>query len=208
MTMDLTYADPVSRMAASILKRQERQALASQPRAKASGKLDLRDLTRLCDHYVPRRSRHPNSLGDVDAEGGAWWPAHEIGHLLVATKAEIGRPLFGLDDADHDGLTYRRRRYLRTMECAAMTISARLLIAVGRIDLAGDEYDGTDQYTITWWSTHLRDVTALLAARCPRVPRERGRLEALLRTRVRAVERTIAKASRSDSAAVAESGSP
>lgn len=146
----------------------------------ASLRVSLDDLQRLCDLYVPHVSRHSGSFDTHDA----WWPAHELGHLLIATRREIGKPMFGIDDSDALGyplkLSSRRHTYLLTMECAAMTISAQLLTAAGRADLAAIEYDGTDRSTITWWDDHPREVTCLLEQRRAHVPCESGALEQLL----------------------------
>ena len=140
--------------------------------------LTLQDLREVCDRYVPLASRHERSFS-----GPAWWPAHEIGHLLVAKPAEIGEPLFGIgdvfDNADAKYVTAARQRYLLTVECAAMIVSRRLLIAAGKRSLATDEAEDTDHDTMTWWFDNGGRVTEFLRLRCPGVPRSRTRLEAL-----------------------------
>lgn len=135
--------------------------------------ITLQHLHDLCECYVPEVSRHPSAYGP-----DSWWPAHEIGHLLVATPYEVGRPLFGLDDLD--GVpTPDRIDYGLLIECAAMALSGRFLRAAGREDLAEQEIEDTDQGTMYWWWDHRREVAAFVRERAPRVS-ARG-LEARIR---------------------------
>lgn len=144
--------------------------------------MKLLDLKELCDRYVPKTSRHDRSF-----DGPDWWPAHELGHLLIAAPDEVGQTLFGLSDSDElDGpfdLNPSRQRYLLSIECAAMTLSARMLRNVGHRDLADEEFNDTDDNTMYWWDSHEELVKQLVADRCPRVPRTRVRLERLLQQR-------------------------
>lgn len=148
----------------------------------------LCDLKELCDLYVPKASRHDRSF---DVGCPKWWPAHELGHLLVAAPNEIGVPMFGLYDADDKPgglldveITEARRRYMLSVECAAMTLSERLLINVGYLELAMAESEDTDYDTMTWWDDHRPLVADFVRSRCPRLPRNRDRLERLLQRRL------------------------
>jgi len=135
----------------------------------------LDDLHELCNHYVPVTSRHANSISYTSA---AWWPAHELGHLIVAAKRDIGKPMFGIDDDSRYSEHYRR-----CMEIAAMRVSRRLLTAVGRRDLADDEAEDTD--LATRYYDDRGDVKVILRKRrALKIPRSRKRLAALLVARV------------------------
>lgn len=142
--------------------------------------LTLRDLRRLCTKYVPRASRHPNSWGSPK-----WWPAHELGHLLVARPAEIGLPLFGMNTESIDDPRSERRALL--VECAAMSVSRRLLRACGREDLADEEAEDTDHHTMSWWDEHPCTVRAFKKRRgVAKIPTTARALEAALRRKVAA----------------------
>lgn len=135
-------------------------------------RLTLRDLRQLCIRYVPRASRHDNSLNlNTDV---SWWYAHELGHVLTVKHHAIGLPMFGLDDdADPDMLNVRARR---SYELAAMSVSQRLLKACGRSDLAKMEAMDTDEDTFYFQDRGLvRKI--LRASGCLRLPRTRENLE-------------------------------
>ena len=148
---------------------------------RASGDaVNLRGLRRLCTKYVPRASRHPNSWGSPK-----WWPAHELGHLLVALPHEIGHPMFGFDGDSVDDPRSIHRALL--VECAAMSVSRRLLIACGRRDLADEEAEDTDWHTMTWWEEHPRAVREFKKRRgVDKIPTTLRGLEAMLRRKVAA----------------------
>ena len=136
--------------------------------------LSLGDLRELCDRYVPSSSRWPASIGDYCAP---WWYTHEIGHLLVAARRDIGKRGFGVDDPSSYSEHYRR-----CVELAAMRISRSLLVAAGCWDLADDEVDNTDVQTVYWDDRGY--VRRLLRRRgVARVPTTRVRLERMLAAR-------------------------
>lgn len=111
----------------------------------------------------------------------SWWPAHEIGHFLVATAKECHEPKFGIDTCAAQGTsTYR---YVIAKEIAATAISQRLLRRSGHADLADDEIQYTDESTIEcafehWCkrSTH----TLLRKNRVMRLPSTATGIERLL----------------------------
>jgi len=111
----------------------------------------------------------------------SWWPAHEIGHFLVATPAECREHKFGIDDyATNGSLKYH---YIVAREIAAISISQRLLRRSGHADLADDEIQLTDENTIdcSFERWCKRSVHKLLHEnRVVRLPTTFARLEALL----------------------------
>ena len=111
----------------------------------------------------------------------SWWPAHEIGHFLVATPRECHQPQFGIDGyVTIDSQSYR---YAITREIAAMSISQRLLRRAGHSSLADEEIEYTDENTLadTFEPWCRRAVRRLLRANSvARLPRTRKRLEGLL----------------------------
>lgn len=52
--------------------------------------LTLADLRELCDRYVPKSSRHPDSLEHPDRFTQDWRYSHELGHLLTVPPSRIG----------------------------------------------------------------------------------------------------------------------
>src|SRR5205814_1175361 len=56
--------------------------------------LSLAQIRDLAYRFVPVRAA-ADRLYDHGAR--SWWPAHEIGHFLVATRSECRRHMFGLD---------------------------------------------------------------------------------------------------------------
>lgn len=110
-----------------------------------------------------------------------WWPAHEIGHFLVATPKECRQAKFGIDTcAKFPSPLYR---YVVIREIAATTISQRLLRRSGHKVIADDEIQYTDEGTLdcSFERWCKRSVAALLRANnAARLPRSYRRLEALL----------------------------
>ena len=125
----------------------------------------------------------------------AWWPAHEIGHFLVATRRECRRHMFNIDISS--GLDYactaRRYRYAVAKEIAAISVSQRLLFRAGHRKLADEEIQYTDEDTLdcaheAWCK---RAVSALLREhRIRRLPTTREGLEVLLARKAREVSTT------------------
>lgn len=123
----------------------------------------------------------------------SWWPAHEIGHFLVATADECLLPLFGIDDyatSPEDD----RYRYVVAKEIAATSISQRLLRRSGHAALAADEIQYSDERTLehareSWCR---RSVQKLLRAnKAARLPVSRSALERLLVSKAEGVGTTI-----------------
>ena len=115
----------------------------------------------------------------------SWWPAHEIGHFLVATPAECGQFMFGL-------VTYAARdttlRYVIPREIAATLISQRLLRRSGHAALADEEIQYTDEATLecSFERWCKRSVEKLLRAnKALRLPTTRQGLEVLLTRKAR-----------------------
>lgn len=59
----------------------------------ATRKLTLRDVRVIARKYVPKASRS-EPIMRLQTVG----PAHEIGHLLIAARARIGQPDFGMEE--------------------------------------------------------------------------------------------------------------
>lgn len=144
--------------------------------------MTLRDLRDLCDRYVPAESRHPNSMPVVCEK---WWYAHEIGHLLTVTLAQIGQVMFGMDV---EVLIDQDEHELRCRELAAMSVSRRLLTAAGRRDLTEQEVEDTD-YRTTAWGDKGRVEEILRAHHCLKLPRDRQRLAKKIRRVLRAARK-------------------
>lgn len=103
--------------------------------------MELDDLSKLMSRYVPRVARHPRS----SYARAKWWPAHEIGHMLIANRKDMSMRMFGLDAWESDRYT---NHYVLCIELAAIDISRRLLLACGRPDLVKKERDCTDDGTL------------------------------------------------------------
>jgi hypothetical protein len=75
----------------------------------------------------------------------SWWPAHEIGHFLIATRRECRAYQFGLDINSRSSPRYQ---YAIAKEIAAMSISQRMLRRSGHVKLADEEIEYTDEDTL------------------------------------------------------------
>ena len=137
----------------------------------------------------------------------SWWPAHEIGHFLVATAAECRQSLFDLDLYMSDLNRYTRApkyRYVIAREIAAISISQRLLRRSGHTALADEEIQYTDEATLecTFERWCKRSAGKLLrenqAHRLPTTPQG---LEALLARKARQVGTTYYPSRRAAKAA-------
>ena len=95
----------------------------------------------------------------------SWWPAHEIGHFLVATPAECRQYLFGLD-IESRNIESRNFHYVIVREIAAISISQRMLRRSGHAALADEEiqYTDTDALECSFERWCKRSVTTLLRA--------------------------------------------
>ncbi len=78
----------------------------------------------------------------------SWWPAHEIGHFLVASRAECRRYMFGIDGYESPNCSSKRYRYVVSREVAAMSISQRILRRSGHTAIADEEIEYTDMDTL------------------------------------------------------------
>src|SRR5207249_12203952 len=78
----------------------------------------------------------------------SWWPAHEIGHFLVATKAECHLYMYGLDNFIKSTCTPSQYHYVVAREIAATSISQRMLRRAGHVAIADEEIEYTDEDTI------------------------------------------------------------
>ena len=126
----------------------------------------------------------------------SWWPAHEIGHFLVATRDECRQSLFDLDLYMSDLNRYTRApkyRYVIAREIAATSISQRLLRRSDHTALADQEIQYTDEATLecTFERWCKRSVEKLLREnQAHRLPTTSQGLEALLMRKAQAVGTT------------------
>jgi hypothetical protein len=149
----------------------------------------LSEIRDLAYRYVPGAAAD-SRLYDRDYGARSWWPAHEIGHFLVATAVECRQRLYGLDDYTKDACTISQYRYVVTKELAATAISQKLLRRSGHGALADDEIKYTDEDTLdcSFESWYRRSVRGLLRSnRVARLPTTRDGVEALLTRKARAV---------------------
>lgn len=126
--------------------------------------LRLADIWDLALHYVPPIAADPRLR---DCGPCSWWPAHEIGHFLIATSAECTEPRFGIDTYETETeINERRLRYVIAKEIAATSISQRLLRRSGHAALADEEIQYTDENTLecSFERWCKRAVTKLLRA--------------------------------------------
>jgi hypothetical protein len=112
--------------------------------------LRLTDIRDLAYRFVP-----PKAADERLYHSGyrSWWPAHEIGHFLVATRAECRTYMFGLDVetnfyTDRSAHVSPKARYVISRELAAISISQRLLHRLGHHALANEEIQYTDERTL------------------------------------------------------------
>ena len=142
----------------------------------------------------------------------SWWPAHELGHFLVATRDECHQSLFDLDLYMNDLTRYTRApkyRYVIAREIAATSISQRLLRRSGHTALADEEIQYTDEATLecTFERWCKRAVEKLLREnQAYRLPTTLRGLEALLTRKAQAVGTPYYPSRRAAKAARAVSG--
>jgi hypothetical protein len=142
--------------------------------------LRLAEIRDLAYRFVPGVAADPR-LYDIGARAyHSWWPAHEIGHFLVATHDECRQLLFGLD---FDYRVSRHRRYAIMKELAATSISQRILRRSGHTSLADEEICYTDTDTLEcsfepWCKRACRKL--LREHRLVHLPTTADRLERLL----------------------------
>ena len=144
--------------------------------------LGLAEIHNLAYRFVPAVAA-TNKLRDCGER--SWWPAHEIGHFLVATPAECRQVLFGID-SDDDGYILPESpkfHYVVAKEVAATSISQRLLRRSGHTTLADEEIQYTDEATLDcsferWCRRAVR--TLLCTNKVMRLPATFLGLEALL----------------------------
>jgi hypothetical protein len=146
--------------------------------------LTLRDLRDLYQRYVPRIERHPNARRN---KYPAWWPAHEIGHLLTVPRSWIHRPLFGMDTNVH--LSHPNAKVWYAYELAAMDVSRRLLCACDQEKFYygyNGELDNTD-YDIIKFGDHEHARRILRRRGVLRTPKTISALETKIRRRLYSV---------------------
>jgi hypothetical protein len=147
--------------------------------------MNLDAIWSLARRFVPRTAADRRLY---ESSPSSWWPAHEIGHFLVATRAECRVPKFGIDGYAAHGST--RYRHVIAKEIAATTISQRILRRSGHADLADEEIQYTDETTIecSFESWCKRGVRALFVRnRITRLPTTSTGMERLLSRKARAV---------------------
>lgn len=101
--------------------------------------MTLTEIYELARDYIPTTCRKKVEYTQI----WTYWPAHEIGHFLVANKAEIKREEYGLDRSS----TTRAQNHAVAHELAAMHVSWHLLMRVSP-RLARSEVEETDEYTL------------------------------------------------------------
>ena len=115
----------------------------------------------------------------------SWWPAHEIGHFLVATHAECRQYMFGLDDYTRESYTDESPKfhYVISKEIAAISISQRMLRRSGHVALADEEIQYTDtgalECSFECWCKRAV-ITLLRANKIVRLPTTFRGMETLL----------------------------
>ena len=153
--------------------------------------IEIRDLAY---RFVPDTAADSRLYDSGARAYHSWWPAHEIGHFLVATRAECRQRLFGLDDCFTSLSTYSasepRFRYVIAKEIAATSISQRLLRRSGHTSLADEEIQYTNEATLEclfelWCKRFVEKL--LRANKVMRLPTTRQGLEALLARKEREV---------------------
>jgi len=116
----------------------------------------------------------------------SWWPAHELGHFLIATAEECRQIGFGIDDepAHEPRFESPRWRYVMSREVAAMSVSQRLLRRSGHTKIANSESFYTDEWVTevsiheSWCRLAVRDL--LRSNRAHRLPTTVAGMESLL----------------------------
>jgi len=158
-----------------------------------SGSLRLAEIWDLACRFVPTSAADRRLY---ESGPRSWWPAHEIGHFLVATPAECGQYQFGIDLYVKDLDLYAKvpkYRYVVAREIAATSISQRILRRSGHAVLAAEEIQYTDEATLecSFERWCKRSVEKLLHAnKALRLPTMRKGLEALLERKARDVGTT------------------
>jgi hypothetical protein len=148
-------------------------------RAWRGGAMTPSTLRTLARRYCPRPARWDRLLNDKRAE---WGPGHEIAHALLSMPHEWALVNYGL--CTPAGCRCPGERCC-VVEVAAMYISARLCLAMGRRDPIAAEADATDDYEYIDTQWHWTRAARLLARRrLTRIPRTRRGLERLLRARL------------------------
>ncbi|HSX22919.1 MAG TPA: hypothetical protein VLE97_09120 [Gaiellaceae bacterium] len=149
--------------------------------------MKLREIYRLAQRYVPPAAADRRL---ADSGPDSWWPAHEIGHFLVATQKECAAPKFGIDGYELPDCTPARYRYVVAKEIAATSISQRLLRRAGHGNLADEEIQYTDETTLECsFERWCRSTVGRLLAqnRVTRLPTTACGLERLLARKTREV---------------------
>lgn len=144
--------------------------------------MTLRDLYELARDFIPEVCRKKVEEHQVYS----YWPAHEIGHFLVANKAEIRRFEYGLEE---HATSVRGYTHAIVHELAAMHVSGRLLLRTSP-RLMRLEIKDTAEETL-----ELRDdpkisarVTRLLRRwQIEQIPTTKAELRRLLRRKRRAL---------------------
>jgi hypothetical protein len=149
--------------------------------------LRLAEIRDLAYRYVPVLAADRRLYEDGSR---SWWPAHEIGHFLVASRAECRQAMFGLKST---ALPTKEYRYMIVRETAAMAISQRILRRSGHTRLADTEIELTDELTLECryerWCKRAVDKL-LRGHRIIRLPTTFEGLEALLARKAREVGTT------------------
>lgn len=148
--------------------------------------LRLSEIRDLAYRFVPGAAADSRLYGYGSR---SWWPAHEIGHFLVATRHECHQHMFGIDGYESRNCTSAKFRYVVTKEIAAISVSQRMLRRSGHTRLADEEIEYTDENTLECgyerWCRHAVDKL-LRVHRIVRLPTAFEGLEALLESKARA----------------------
>ncbi len=141
--------------------------------------LTLAALHDLALQWCPPFARWDRIIAHPRAE---WGSAHEIAHALLSLPHERTRRDYGLCSIGSCRCPGDR---CDVVELAAMAISAKLHLAIGRRDLIDAELQATEDYDYLDTRWHRTRAARLLARRgLQRIPRTCAGLERLLRRRL------------------------
>lgn len=143
--------------------------------------LRLAEIRDLAYRFVPSRAAEERLY---EYGSCSWWPAHEIGHFLVATSDECQSSMFGIETNEVDAAFDESHwRYVVTHEIAAISISQRVLRRAGHVVLADNEIQDSDRDTLDCsfepWCKRAT-LRLLRANRVVRLPTTLDGMEALL----------------------------
>lgn len=145
--------DTIGMTEAGAMLRQDDSAMRTKKKAAS---LTLAYLRELCDRYVPKSSRHRDSLDHPDRYTELWRHSHELGHLLTSRPVGYdrgsGRRAFGTTSRNRRSLRIgwprgelsRRRWSIDCERIGAMTKLGVVLVVLGACSGDGGSPGGPD----------------------------------------------------------------